>query len=181
MGCDGMLGLPREREAACRGETARLHDTVPALPRQLCSGPPQCEVSQQGSSGSPSAVGHILERTTRSEVHASLRNSTAEMIVSMFDRAIARGPERRSRWVLPADGANHRLDCPRSEISARGIRVGIIPTLLFMLPRTYGRQPRTSTPPAPPAQPVSPTWLAPSRGNTAPASPPASSRAAAAA
>jgi len=72
-------------------------------------------------------------RTSGRKVDASLEYSVAPMVAALFDHAQARDPQRRRRWVVLVDGANHQLDCIRQEAERRGVHIDIVIDFIHVL------------------------------------------------
>lgn len=72
-------------------------------------------------------------RTGGRKINASLEHSVAPMVTALFDQAETRDRQRRRRWVVLVDGANHQLDCIRSEAERRGVHIDIIIDFIHVL------------------------------------------------
>lgn len=72
-------------------------------------------------------------RAARRRVDASLAHSVAPMVTALFDQAETRDRQRRRRWVVLVDGANHQLDCIRQEAERRGVHIDIIIDFIHVL------------------------------------------------
>lgn len=55
------------------------------------------------------------------------------MVTALFDQAEERDPERRRRWIVLVDGANHQLDCIGKEATARGVDIDVIVDFVHVL------------------------------------------------
>lgn len=77
-------------------------------------------------------------KATNRRVNASLEYSTTPMIVDLFDQALQRDPERRRRWVVVVDGANHQLDQIRAEAEKRGVHIDIVIDFIHVLEYLWG-------------------------------------------
>jgi hypothetical protein len=77
-------------------------------------------------------------RAGNRRVNASLEYSTTPMVVDLFDQAHRRDPDRRRRWVVVVDGANHQLDQIRAEAKRRGVHVDIVIDFIHVLEYCWG-------------------------------------------
>jgi hypothetical protein len=93
------------------------------------------------------------------------------MTTRLFDRAQQRDPHHLRRWIVLVDGDNHQIDRIRAEAYAHGVDVDIIVDFVHIL-NTYGKRPRTCTPPSPAAPRSSPAPPVTCSNTTRPASSP---------
>jgi hypothetical protein len=101
-----------------------LYDATP-VPRTVADILPATRAERQARTKGPVARGRQLD--------ASLERSTATMVHALFDAAERRDPEHRRRWIVLVDGANHQLECLRSEAQARGVTVDIIVDIVHVI------------------------------------------------
>ena len=101
-----------------------VYDAVP-VPRTAADVLPATGTERAARRPGPRATGRTVD--------ASLQHTTAEMVTTMFDRAAARDPGHRRRWIVLVDGANHQLDCIQQEAGARRVDVDIVVDFIHVL------------------------------------------------
>jgi hypothetical protein len=63
----------------------------------------------------------------------SVEHDPAEVIAAAFGQAEARDPDRRRRWVVLVDGAEHQLGLIRAEAARRGVTIHTVIDLIHVL------------------------------------------------
>lgn len=64
---------------------------------------------------------------------ASVIDTAATVIGSIFDEAQRRDPTHQRTWIVLVDGANHQIDCIHAEAENRGVQVQIVCDFIHVL------------------------------------------------
>jgi len=71
-------------------------------------------------------------------VWASVVHDAATVIAQAFQEAAKRDPERKKRWVVLVDGAEHQLDCVKRCIREAGVEVVVIVDIIHVIEYLWG-------------------------------------------
>jgi hypothetical protein len=121
---DGRLSRGEVGHRKRMAETGAVSDFTPA-PRTARDivGPPG-----PGAGPPPAAP-----RARNKWVTASVADTAAEVVASVFAEADRRDPRRERTWIALADGNAHQIDRIRAEAAARGITLPIICDFIHVL------------------------------------------------
>jgi hypothetical protein len=72
-------------------------------------------------------------RPEHKRVWASVTHDAAVVITQAFEEALRRDPERRKRWVVLVDGAEHQLDCVKRCIRRLGVKAVVIVDIIHVI------------------------------------------------
>jgi len=72
-------------------------------------------------------------RPEHKRVWASVTHDAAVVIAQAFEEAQRRDPERRKRWVVLVDGAEHQLDCVKRCIRKFGVEAVVIVDIIHVI------------------------------------------------